>query len=42
MFDGASSGNPGPAGAGAVLYAEDWSLVSNLCNNSIGYYIVDF
>lgn len=29
-FDGASKGNPGPAGAGAVLYAEDGSLVCRL------------
>ncbi|XP_039691243.1 uncharacterized protein Mb2253c-like [Medicago truncatula] len=26
-FDGASGGNPGPAGAGAVLYAEDGRLL---------------
>uniref|UniRef100_A0A5B7CCX0 RNase H type-1 domain-containing protein n=1 Tax=Davidia involucrata TaxID=16924 RepID=A0A5B7CCX0_DAVIN len=29
-FDGASKGNPGPAGAGAVLRAEDGSLVYRL------------
>ncbi|KAA8530272.1 hypothetical protein F0562_004981 [Nyssa sinensis] len=29
-FDGASKGNPGPAGAGAVLRAEDGSLVCRL------------
>lgn len=27
MFDGACKGNPGPAGAGAVLRAEDGSKV---------------
>lgn len=29
-FDGASKGNPGQAGAGAVLRAEDGSAVCNL------------
>ncbi|KAJ6926879.1 hypothetical protein NC651_011086 [Populus alba x Populus x berolinensis] len=29
-FDGASKGNPGPAGAGAVLRAEDGSMVCRL------------
>ncbi|KAJ9135268.1 hypothetical protein P3X46_032474 [Hevea brasiliensis] len=29
-FDGASKGNPGPAGAGAVLHAEDGSMVCRL------------
>lgn len=28
-FDGASKGNPGPAGAGAVLRAEDGSMVGD-------------
>lgn len=31
-FDGASKGNPGQAGAGAVLRAEDGSVV---CNHQI-------
>ncbi|XP_022773706.1 uncharacterized protein LOC111315949 isoform X1 [Durio zibethinus] len=30
-FDGASKGNPGPAGAGAVLRAEDGRVVCRLC-----------
>lgn len=29
--DGAARGNPGPAGAGAVLMAEDGSLLSEVC-----------
>ncbi|CAN1322115.1 Uncharacterized protein Mb2253c [Linum perenne] len=30
-FDGASKGNPGPAGAGAVLYSPDGKMVWRLC-----------
>jgi len=41
-FDGAASGNPGPAGAGAILRSEDGSLVSTLCNNSFRHYIILF
>ncbi|KAI4347668.1 hypothetical protein L6164_008459 [Bauhinia variegata] len=33
VFDGAAKGNPGPAGAGAVLRAEDGSKVCISCNN---------
>jgi ribonuclease HI len=29
-FDGAARGNPGPAGAGAALFAENGTLVSNI------------
>ncbi|RHN49887.1 putative ribonuclease H [Medicago truncatula] len=36
MFDGASSGNPGPAGAGAVLYDEDWCLLYRF-REGLGY-----
>jgi len=36
-FDGVSFGEPGPAGAGALLLAEDCSMVSTLCNNSFGF-----
>jgi len=39
-FGGASSGNPGPAGAGVVMFAEDGRKVSNICNNSIGFYFL--
>jgi len=28
------------AGAGALLLSEDGSLVSTLCNNSFGFYII--
>ncbi|XP_050221382.1 uncharacterized protein LOC126671640 isoform X2 [Mercurialis annua] len=35
-FDGASKGNPGPAGAGAVLRAEDGSMVFRL-REGLGY-----
>jgi ribonuclease HI len=30
-FDGASKGNPGKAGAGAILRSKDGNLVHNLC-----------
>jgi ribonuclease HI len=36
-FDGASKGNPGPAGAGAVLRAEDGSMVGTFELNKSKY-----
>lgn len=39
MFDGASKGNPGLAGAGAVLRADDGSLVYIL---PMGLFFVSF
>jgi ribonuclease HI len=41
-FDGAARGNPGPAGAGAALFTENGILVSNICNNSIGFILCIF
>ncbi len=39
-FDGASKGNPGQAGAGAVLRAEDGSLVYILPCGLCGVYML--
>jgi len=38
-FDGASRGNPGPAGGGAILRSENGNVVPTLRNNSSELYI---
>ena len=39
-FDGASKGNPGQAGAGAVLRADDGSLVQSLRVSSCFFFFL--
>ena len=39
-FDGASRGNPGPAGAGAILRSENGNVVPTLRNNSSELYTI--